>query len=76
MGVVDTSTSQGYNICIQSPFGMLGIPLERYNRGVHILNGQVDIKPRLGPQKNPRSSGPKNIIENFQGGNLCFEPME
>jgi hypothetical protein len=36
MGVVDTSTSRGGNFFIQSSFGVLDTPLERYNQGVLI----------------------------------------
>ena len=72
MGVVDTSTSQGRNVCIRYSFEAHDNSLERSIRGVHIsfnpyddfdyrLGFPLPKKHHLGPQNNPESSGPKNL---------------
>jgi hypothetical protein len=43
MGVVGTSTSQGRNICIRSPFGAFYTSSERYNQRLHIVFISNDV---------------------------------
>jgi hypothetical protein len=87
MGVVDTSTSRGCNFFIQSLFGALDTPLERYIQGVHIsfilacisqnMLGVVEPKKhRLGPQNSLGSLGPKKTIKKFPKWKLFFEPTK
>jgi hypothetical protein len=72
MRVVDTSTSRGHNFCIQSSFGVLDTPLERYNRERRFsicpgqclwqsLGPQIPKKRRLGPQNDPGSLEPEKL---------------
>jgi len=83
MGVVNTSTSQGCNVCIRSLFGALDTLLERYSRGVHIpfvlastLGYMLGIfepkKCRLGPQNGPRSLRSQKLVKNCQDGNYIL----
>jgi hypothetical protein len=65
MGVVDTSTSQGRNFGIRSPFGAHDSSLERSIREIQLLGEQhrsmIHVAPRflkkhrLGPQNGPGS---------------------
>jgi hypothetical protein len=65
MGVVDTSTSQGRNFCIRSPFRALESSFERSIREIKILGekhqSMIHVAPRflkkhrLGPQNGPGS---------------------
>jgi hypothetical protein len=78
MGVVDTSTSQGRNFGIRSPFRAQDSSLERYIRGIQLLcekhQNSFDVSPHfpknccLGSQNGSRSPGLEKLLKivNYQ----------
>jgi hypothetical protein len=85
MGVVDTSTSQGRNFCIRSPFGALNSSLEISIREIQLLGEKhqstIHVAPRFSQKTSFRASKWPRKLKTAKNSKLpklpetCFGPV-